>query len=97
MPAMPRTNTAPTHSRGVRRNRTDESKRRLYPAVGSRLLVEEEVLRERCVAMVNAFAAKKARKAADDGRLLASCRFMLALLLASRHPASGIRRAARFT
>lgn len=57
----------------IERNRADETKKELYPDIDSRLRVREEVLRNRCVAMVNFFANKKNitdetlnKKAADD-------------------------------
>lgn len=57
----------------IERNRTDETKKRFYPDTDSALRVREEVLRDRCVSMVNHFAAKKnigdeglKKKAVDD-------------------------------
>lgn len=43
----------------IERNRNDESKRNVYPDPDARLRVREDVLRNKCAAMVNHFADKK--------------------------------------
>ena len=57
----------------IERNRADGTKKSIYPDVDSSLRVREDVLRNRCVAMVNHFAKKKnitdeglKKKASDD-------------------------------
>ena len=57
----------------IERNRTDETKKNIYPEPDSMLRVREEVLRNKCVAMVNHFARSKGitdetlkKKAVDD-------------------------------
>ncbi|KAL7543897.1 hypothetical protein ACHAXR_013420 [Thalassiosira sp. AJA248-18] len=57
----------------IERNRADEKKKNVYPDVDSPLRVREDVLRNRCIAMVNQFANMKnitdetlKKKAADD-------------------------------